>query len=33
MTSIQTKLQQYTNNSKNSDLIQLKNNKELNKLS
>ena len=33
MTSIQTKLQQYTNNSKNSDLIQLKNHKELNKFS
>ena len=33
MTSMQTKLQQYTNNSNYSDIIQIKNNKELNKLS
>ena len=33
MDSIQTKLQQYTNNSNNSDLIQFRNNKELDKFS
>ncbi len=33
MDSIQTKLQQYTNNTNDSDLIQLRNNKELNKFS